>query len=320
MSTQGYVPLAAPVRMIALEVDGRPVKVREGSTILDACKVAAVETPTLCFATNLTPVNACRVCVVEVEGARVLAPACARKAEAGMKVKTDTERVRHSRKLVLEFLGSSVDLSTAPKTTHDWIAKYEAEPARFGADASKAPPPTDDPEGHDRDQAEPGHHEPPDPARAATVAQAEKLDNDLYMRDYSKCILCYKCVEACGDDAQFTFAIAVAGRGFDARISTEFAVPLTDSACVYCGNCIGVCPTGALMFNTEHEMRKAGIWDESKQKVTSTICPYCGVGCDLELHVQDNEIVKVTSPADHSVTSGHLCIKGRFGFSFAGDK
>jgi predicted molibdopterin-dependent oxidoreductase YjgC len=89
---------------------------------------------------------------------------------------------------------------------------------------------------------------------------------------------------------------------------------------VYCGNCIGVCPTGALMFNSEHRMRQDDSWDEAKQKVTSTICPYCGVGCDLELHVQDNEIVKVTSPADHSVTNGHLCIKGRFGFSFAQNK
>ncbi len=314
MSTPGYVPVETPVRMLALEVDGRPVKVREGSTILEACKAAAVETPTLCYATNLTPVNACRVCVVELEDARVLVPACARKAEAGMKVKTDTDRVRHSRKLVLEFLGSSVDLSTAPRTTHEWIEKYEAHPERFGAAAPRGSGP------HDRDHAEPGHHPPPHVSGASTVAQAEKLDNDLYMRDYSKCILCYKCVEACGDDAQNTFAIAVAGRGFDARISTEYAVPLTDSACVYCGNCIGVCPTGALMFNREHEMRKAGTWDESKQKVTSTICPYCGVGCDLELHVQENEIVKVTSPADHSVTNGHLCIKGRFGFSFAQNK
>ena len=324
MSTQGYLPLEAPVRMIALEVDGREVKVREGQTILDACKTAAIETPTLCFATNLTPVNACRVCVVELEGARVLVPACARKAEAGMKVKTDTDRVRHSRKLVLEFLASSVDMSTASGKTHEWITKYEANPERFGAAAPHA---TGEMRldkhlaaTNSRDRNAAGHHHPPDPALAATVAQPPKLDNDLYMRDYSKCILCYKCVEACGDDAQHTFAIAVAGRGFDARISTEYAVPLTDSACVYCGNCIGVCPTGALMFNREHEMRQDGTWDESKQKVTSTICPYCGVGCDLELHVQDNEIVKVTSPADHYVTSGHLCIKGRFGFSFAQKK
>ena len=133
MSTQGYIPMDPPVRMIALDVDGHSVKVREDATILEACRGAQVETPTLCFATNLTPVNACRVCVVELEGSRVLVPACARKAEAGMKVKTDTARVRHSRKLVLEFLASSVDLSTASQATHDWIRKYEANPERFGA-------------------------------------------------------------------------------------------------------------------------------------------------------------------------------------------
>ena len=143
-----------------------------------------------------------------------------------------------------------------------------------------------------------------------------KIDNELYVRDYSRCILCYKCVEACGVDAQNTFAIAVAGRGFDARISTEMAVPLTESACVYCGNCIGVCPTGALMPKTEFDMRQDGTWDESEQTTTDTICPYCGVGCTLTLHVQDNRIVKATSPLDHQVTSGHLCIKGRFGWEF----
>jgi len=136
------------------------------------------------------------------------------------------------------------------------------------------------------------------------------------VRDYAKCILCYKCVEACGVDAQNTFAIAVAGRGFDARISTEWNVGLPDSACVYCGNCIGVCPTGALMFRSEFEMRAAGTWDPDRQTETETICPYCGVGCALDLHVQDGDIVKVTSPLDSSVTDGHLCIKGRFGFQF----
>jgi len=108
----------------------------------------------------------------------------------------------------------------------------------------------------------------------------------------------------------------VAGRGFDAHISTEFAVPLPESACVYCGNCIAVCPTGALMFKSERDHRDAGTWDPSRQTVTSTICPYCGVGCNLELHVQDNEIVKVTSPFDHEITRGNLCIKGRFGWRY----
>jgi len=304
------IPLSPPKRLLDLEVDGRTVHVPEGSTILDACRAEGVDTPTLCYADTLTPVNACRVCVVEVEGSRVLVPACSRRVEPGMKVTTDTERVRHSRKLVLEFLASSVDLSLASADVHRWQEVYEARPERFGALMEPLEP-------DERDQREPGHHHEPDPAVTETVAQPVKVDNELYVRDYSRCILCYKCVEACGVDAQNTFAIAVAGRGFDARISTEFAVPLPDSACVYCGNCIGVCPTGALMFKSEHDLREAGDWDESRQTVTTTICPYCGVGCNLELHVQDNTIVKVTSPDDHDVTSGHLCIKGRFGFGFA---
>jgi len=228
--------------------------------------------------------------------------------EPGMTVLTESERVRVSRRMVLELLASSVDLSTAPGL-HDMMTRYGAQPERYGPAAAPAAAGA-------RDRREPGHHEAPEGARAETVAQPVKVDNDLYIRDYSKCVLCYKCVEACGVDAQNTFAIAVAGRGFDARISTEADVPLPDSACVYCGNCIGVCPTGALMFKREHDMRAAGTWDESKQRTTDTICPDCGVGCTLSLLVQDNRIVKVTSPADVSVTGGHLCIKGRFGFTF----
>jgi predicted molibdopterin-dependent oxidoreductase YjgC len=298
-----------PRRIIELTIDGETVRVPEGSTILEACRGREIDTPTLCYLENLTPVNVCRVCVVEVENSRVLVPACSRKVENGMAVKTDTDRVRLSRRMVLEFLGSSVDLELASPDVKRWVDEYGAAPDRYG-------PQTEPAAAGERDARHPGHHHEPDGAAAETVAQPVKVDNDLYVRDYSRCILCYKCVEACGVDAQNTFAIAVAGRGFDARISTEYAVPLPDSACVYCGNCIGVCPTGALMFRSEHEMREEGTWDESQQTVTQTICPYCGVGCNLELHVQDNEIVKVTSPMDHSVTNGHLCIKGRFGFQF----
>jgi predicted molibdopterin-dependent oxidoreductase YjgC len=221
-----------------------------------------------------------------------------------MKVRTDSERVRLSRKLVLELLGSSVDLSTTP-VAPGYLDRYDAAPDRFGPPA----PPSDE-----RDRARAGRHVVPDGRTAATVQQPVKVDNELYVRDYSKCILCYKCVDACGEQHQNTFAIHVAGRGFDARISTELDTPLPESACVYCGNCIGVCPTGALMFRSEHELRAAGDWREDEQTVTETTCPYCGVGCSLELHVQDNAIVKVTSPADHDVTRGNLCVKGRFGF------
>ncbi len=302
-------PGRAPQREVELTIDGAPVRVPEGTTILQACRSLQIDTPTLCYLENLTPVNVCRVCVVEVEGSRVLVPACSRPVEPKMVVRTDSERVRLSRRLVLEFLASSVDLSLASPEVKEQMKRYGARPERFGPNA----PPAKD---GARDHAHPGHHAPLRDGAAATVAQPTKIDNDLYVRDYSKCILCYKCVEACGKDAQNTFAIAVAGRGFDARISTESARPLTDSACVYCGNCIGVCPTGALMFKSEHDMRRAGTWDESKQTQTDTICPYCGVGCTLQLRVQDNRIVKVTSPLDHDVTHGHLCIKGRFGWRF----
>jgi predicted molibdopterin-dependent oxidoreductase YjgC len=294
--------------MVELKIDGTPVTVPEGATILDACRKVGREIPTLCYLETLHPVNACRVCVVELEGSRVLVPSCSRVATEGMKVTTDSERVRHSRKMVLEFLASSVDLSTAP-LVDDWLLSYGCHPERYGPAAAPAQP-------GERDELVAGHHHAPDPAVAATVHQPVKVDNDLYVRDYGKCILCYKCVEACGTDYQNTFAIAVAGRGFDARISTEMAVPLPDSACVYCGNCIAVCPTGALMFKTERDRRDEGTWDESRQKVTDTICPYCGVGCTLQLRVQDEQIVRVTSPLDHSITRGNLCIKGRFGWRY----
>ena len=314
-------PQVEPGPSVELTIDGRSVAVAAGTTILGACRQLGIDTPTLCYADNLTPVNVCRVCVVEVAGSRVLAPACSRKVEPGMEVLTDSERVRTSRKVVLEFLGSSVDVSLAGPavpdgTIHDYMERYGADPTRFGPPAVPA-------QAGERDAHDAGHHHAPAPgeaAYAATVAQPTKIDNDLYVRDYSKCILCYKCVEACGEDAQNTFAIAVAGRGFDARISTEQAVPLPESACVYCGNCIGVCPTGALMAKTEYDMREAGTWDPSAQTVTSTICPYCGVGCVVDLHVQDDRILKVTSPLDSSVTSGHLCVKGRFGFEFVNER
>ena len=269
---------------VQLSIDGQVVDVVDGVSVLDACTAAGVDTPTLCYAENLTPVNACRVCVVEQEGSRTLVPSCSRKAEDGMVIQTDTERVRHSRKMVLEFLGSGVDLSQADELA-PWIDHYGAEPDRYGDDAAK-------------------------------IEEPVRIQDDLYIRDYDKCILCYKCVEACGDDAQHTFAIAVAGRGFGARIRTEFDTELPESACVYCGNCVAVCPTNALQFKTEFDLRSDNNWRPDEQSVTRTVCSYCGVGCNLDLHVQDETIVKVTSPNDHSVTSGHLCIKGRFGWTY----
>src|SRR6266404_9131665 len=154
--------IGQPRRMVPVSIDGHDLQVMEGMTILDACRQLRINTPTLCQLETLTPVNVCRVCVVEVEGSRVLVPACSRKLEAGMKIQTDSERVRHSRRVVLEFLGSSVDVSLTAPEVHGWMNRYGADVNRFG------------------------------PA-AATVEQPVKIDNELYVRDYSRCILCYKC-------------------------------------------------------------------------------------------------------------------------------
>ena len=274
---------------VTFTVDGRNVTVAAGTTILQACGGPGSATdegiPTLCYGDTIEPRNACRLCVVEVEGSRALVPACSRPVEPDMVVHTRSERVDHSRRMVLEFLGSSVDLSLTP-AVEGWNERYGADPARFGD-------------------------------HAATVDQPVKIDNDLYVRDYAKCILCYQCVDACGEQWQHSFVIDIAGRGFDARVSTEHDVVLPDSACVYCGNCIQVCPTGALMASTEYDLREADEWDEQRQTATDTICGFCGVGCQLTLHVQDDAIVKVTSPPDSPITHGNLCIKGRFGFQHA---
>ena len=281
-------PRAAAAAPVELEIDGKKVAVEPGATVLEACRQAGAEVPTLCFLETLTPVNACRLCVVEQEGARVLVPACSRRAEAGMKIKTRSERVDTSRRLVLELLASAVDLETAP-SLEPLFEEYGASKQRFGAAAS-------------------------------TVAQPILEDNQLFARDYSKCVLCYKCVEACGVDAQNTFAIGIAGRGFEAHVATELAVPLPESGCVFCGNCIAVCPTGALVPIHELELRRQGEWAPERQTATDTICPYCGVGCTLTLHVQDEKIVKVSSPFENSVTAGNLCVKGRFGWEFVNNR
>lgn len=291
---------------VTVTIDGTDVEVTAGSTIGDACRQIGSPQPTMCWDPTLTPANVCRVCVVDVEGSRTLVPSCSRRVEAGMVISTDSERVRHSRKVVFELLASSTDLSLADGVS-EWMSEYGCEPERFGPPA----PPV-----NDRDSRHAGHHASPQPGVAETVHQPTKVDNPLFVRDYSRCILCYKCVQACGVDAQNTYAISVAGRGFDARISTEWDTPLAESACVFCGNCIAVCPTDALMFRSEHELRLADEWRPDDQEVTRTICSYCGVGCNLDLWVQDDRIVKVTSPDDHSVTRGNLCIKGRFGYDY----
>jgi predicted molibdopterin-dependent oxidoreductase YjgC len=276
--------IAPPKTKVDITVDGTEVSVLEGSTLLDACAAAGADVPTLCYLETLAPINSCRACVVEVDGVRNLVPACSRVVEPGMDVQSDSPRVQQARKSVYELLASAVDLSLAEPETVRQMERYDVDRGRFGDGWRRTDP--------------------------------LKIEDDLYVRDYDKCIMCFRCVAACGPDAQNTFAIEAAGRGLHSTIATEFEVLLPDSACVYCGNCVGVCPTGALMFKTEFDLRASDAWKPAEQHVATTVCSFCGVGCNLELHVQDNRIVKVTSPLDHDVTSGHLCIKGRFGWGY----
>jgi len=226
----------------------------EGTTILDACRKKGKDLPTLCYLETLPSGQRCRVCVSRW---RTRASSCLRargKVEPGMVVHTDTPRVRHSRKMVLELLASSVDLSTTPHATNG-LADYACHPERFGPPAPAAAAGV-------RDAAQAGHHAAPDPDYAATVHQPRRSITTSTYATTGSAFLCYKCVEPAAPTIRTPFAIAVAGRGFDARISTEFSVPLPGSACVYCGNCIAF-PTGALMFSSEHDLRAAGTWDES---------------------------------------------------------
>lgn len=280
-----------PGANVELTVDGQTVHVPEGATLLEATKQVGADVPVLCYHETLEPIGACRVCVIEVEGSRVLQPACQRKAEAGMVVRTDTERVKTNQRMVVELLQTGADTSRAPDILRH-ARNFDTTPDRWKAIMKEGGPSN------------------------GQTAQAPIIDNELYVRDMDRCIMCYRCVEACGEQVQNTFAIAASGRGYDAFIDAGFQQSLPDSACVFCGNCVAVCPTDALIFTTEFEMRESETWDEEEQTVTQTTCPYCGVGCQVELHVQDNRIVKATAPFDDPITSGYLCVKGRFGWEY----
>jgi len=198
---------------ITLTIDGESVTVPAGTTILKAAEQLRRGVPTICYHEHCTPNGLCRICVVEVKGSRPLVPACLSRVSQGMEVSTATTRVTRSRRTILEMLDSAVDLSEAPEIKK-FAAEYQADSARF-SDGKKRTPPLHD-------------------------------DNPMYIRDYDKCILCWRCVQVCADDAQFTFAINFKGRGFETSIGTFFDKPMPETTCVFCGQCVGVCPTGAL--------------------------------------------------------------------------
>jgi len=198
---------------ITFTIDGKEVTAEQGKTLLDVARDMGKDVPTICYHDATTSNGLCRICVVEVEGQRVLQPACIVQVAENMKVQTRSEKVIRSRKTILEMLDSTMDLSEAAEI-QAMMKDYGADPDRF-----------------------------PDAERRESEV---KDDNPMYVRDYSKCLLCWRCVQVCADDAQYTFAINFEGRGYETQIGTFFDKAIPETTCVLCGQCVGVCPTGAL--------------------------------------------------------------------------
>ncbi len=198
---------------ITFMMDGQEVTAEAGKTLLEVARENGKDIPTICFHEATTANGLCRICVVEVEGMRLLQPACIVLAAQNMNVQTRNERVDRARKTILEMLASTMDLSEA--------ADIQAMMLEYGVDVNRFP----------------------DAERREIPL---KDDNPMYIRDYSKCLLCWRCVQVCADDAQYTYAINFEGRGYETQIGTFFDRSIPETTCVLCGQCVGVCPTGAL--------------------------------------------------------------------------
>jgi NADH dehydrogenase/NADH:ubiquinone oxidoreductase subunit G len=206
---------------VALTINGRTVQVLPGTTILAAARTIGLEIPTICYHPNLTANAVCRLCAVEVVGARTLQPACVVPVAPDMVINTETARVNAARRVILELLASTVDLAEAPDI-QAYIERYGARVDRFAGGVR----------------------------RAFDVFD----DNPFYIRDYSQCVMCWRCIQVCAEDVQYTFALTWGGRGIDSHVATAFGEDMPDTTCVFCGNCVGVCPTGALKGKTEFEL------------------------------------------------------------------
>jgi predicted molibdopterin-dependent oxidoreductase YjgC len=219
-------------KTLTLTIDGREVTVPEGTTLMEAAASAGVEIPVICYHEATTPNGLCRVCVVDVNGGRVLQPACIAQCQQGAAIETRNERVERSRRTILEMLNSAVDLRQAPGI-QVLMDDYAADAERFPASERREQPLLD--------------------------------DNPFFVRDYSQCVLCWRCVQVCAEDAQYTFALTLGERGFHTHVTTTFEITMPESPCVFCGQCVGVCPTGALKPKIEFGLEQGRSLDEIRQ-------------------------------------------------------
>ena len=302
----------ATKRTVEITLDGRPVEVPEGSTLLQACRQEGIDTPTLCFLENLTPVNVCRICVVEVEGSRTLVPACSRAAEAGMKVQTDSERVRLS-----PPHGDGVPgLVGGPLHRPGGAGLRRA--LRGAAGALRAHGATG--EGRRARRARTRvTTSPPAPAapRSTSPSRSTTTSTCATTRSASSATSAWRPAAPTPrtpSPSRWPGAASMPASPPSSRLRCP--TPPASTAATASASA----PRARSCSRASTTCAQAGRWDERKQTQTDTVCGYCGVGCNLTLHVQDNRIVKVTSPLDHDVTHGHLCIKGRFGWAFVQDR
>jgi formate dehydrogenase major subunit len=267
----------ASLQTVSFTINGREVQALRHETLIEVADREGIAIPRLCYAEGLEAVGNCRSCMVEIDGERVLAPSCCRNPVPGMKVTTDSERAVKAQKLVLELLAS--DMPEKDYTRHNEVDEWAA---RLGVGKPRFPATRREPQ--------------QDATHAAITVNLDA------------CIQCTRCVRACRDE-QVNDVIGLAFRGQDAKIVFDQDDPMGDSTCVACGECVQACPTGALM-----PARDAAL--SVPDKKVDSVCPYCGVGCQLTYNVKDNKILYVEGrdgPANH----GRLCVKGRYGFDYA---
>ncbi len=288
-------------------IDGKELFFHPGQTILEVAEADGIHIPTLCHLKGTTPTGACRICLVEVEGARSLVTSCSTPAATNMVVKTHSPRVMDARRLNLELLLASGHHNCLAKDgdLDSWTdSQLRAMAAKGHEDLCPAYGSCRLQDLAIQYQVSAGRFETQEP-----MYEIEDV-NPLIVRDFSRCILCGRCVQAC-NEVQVNRAISFGYRGAATKVVAKGDRPLVHSDCVFCGECVQACPVGALV-----EKKAWTSYRPWEVKVIRTTCPYCGVGCQQWLHVKDDRIVKVTGIEEAEPNKGRLCVKGRFGYDF----